>query len=414
MLNYRYTILVSIVVAAITTTQFQNCNSDLAGVVNFSSDSDLTNKSELTSHPVNGDYFDGKPAPGNYTRTFPDFSCSQKVDPRNEQAKMVISTTSADLIKDNCENTTYTIAFTNSALGSSSYNGDFVTYLGAIFEKSTLNSDTILGPTIKYFAEAMCQFRNSEIGVDVVIRTSALTGHKFGRIYFGRPANNWSQEIVSDFSVDGYIDYMGGSYIGQKNNFKLEISNDSSNGMIYSGNFMSRIDGTNYNLAVACRKMSAQSVLPSPLIAVPGASGTPISSQFLDPLLASLAAEPNWDKQLKLVQSAYQNWTQLGLAGNYLTTVQVGAIIALIQNSSRQRDSVNVFRYNLIPATVSDMGKDVLAKFAPDQWDRQYDVCAYYAGRITDPQNISAAVIPINNSTRRTQCVQALVNGAAP
>ncbi len=218
---------------------FQNCTTAL----DFSSKS-APKKPLSSGAQEGGGNFDGKPEPGDYVRTFPDFSCPASPE-FNSQARMTVSATKASVITDNCIAKNYETTFDNPKFIFSKYNAEYLLLSNAIFRKvENINSP------INLITEVFCRGGSPTKFIDVAIRRT--TENLSAKIYVDVKGDH---VVVPDFPIVKGSTGNETSFTSQVSDFSLSVSNVSDNDRNFSGSLTTSIDSNNYVVPVVCQRM---------------------------------------------------------------------------------------------------------------------------------------------------------------
>lgn len=244
-----------VLLAPVALLYFQNC--DFAGDVDFTAN----NKPSLSSQVQEGggDSFDGKPQPGDYIRTFPDYACPNSTI-KSLQGALTINSDNFQVVTDNCKPSVYTSPFDNLLFSFAKFNPDYVVFSGAALEKvADINTP------LTTITEALCQIREPSFGMDVVIRLPIGGGGEKSRIYLGL---NTTSKKTPDFSV--VKSQSGGRtyFISQEYNFELSMSDFSPDNRVFAGKVKAEVDHQVFEASANCRRMNTEPMLMVTAIAV--------------------------------------------------------------------------------------------------------------------------------------------------
>jgi hypothetical protein len=224
----------------------QNCGTPDS--VQFSN----TSKPSLISSAQTGggDSYEGKPTPGDYVRTLIDYACQAQ---QGVQALLEISATQGTLTKDNCALANYVFGFNEPGLIFAKYNPDYLSLGSAVFER-------ISNSTVDHINEGLCQFKDANLGMDVVMTSDLTGGSKKAKIYFG-DFNKNQNAVTNLFGVQSTLSGQTLSYTSTTLDFNLQIDKNSFDGQTYQANLETTLDNVKYSLTTSCRLMNPNPVL---------------------------------------------------------------------------------------------------------------------------------------------------------
>lgn len=202
-----------------------------------------------------GDGYDGKPDPGNYVRTYPEFDCQENNYTKGVQSFVSVTDTSVLLIKDNCNDPNYDLGIYSPLLNSTYYDRDFFIFGHSVFEKV----DSVSNNAQQGITEVFCRVATDSNGIDVVIRSAASSSSsKTSRIYRGK---NGVASRFNDFDVSESVS--GPQTIYRANNFDFELTVDRSGpaAKSYPGTLIATLDGEAMTSRLTCTHMSPEPIL---------------------------------------------------------------------------------------------------------------------------------------------------------
>jgi hypothetical protein len=217
----------------------QNCSD--SGQVSFSSPS----KPNLDSAASGGlDGFDGKPLPGDYLRTYPNYSCTNSPKGDLGIQGFLNSKDSLNVTHDNCYDTNYTFLFDDKLVEFNSYNLDYLGIGTASYERvgSTLNDENPI-------VDVWCQSNSDTFGFDFIIKSDHLVKNSQSKIYFGSRPTRDSQWVsrtvapspVSRIETSNKITFQSASVF-------LEVNKSADSSILATGAGTANVDGVQYSL----------------------------------------------------------------------------------------------------------------------------------------------------------------------
>ena len=221
----------------------QNCSD--SGQVAFSRPS-----KSLTSSAASGgvDGFDGKPLPGDYIRTYPNYICASQ--PNLGIQGLLTVKDNLTVTSDNCNNNNYIFPFDSKLLEFNSYNLDYLGVGTATYER--------IGTTVAAenpIVDVWCQFNSDTTGFDIVVKSKNDLSNSQGKIYLGlRPdlSSPWTSRKVlpSDLLRSETADEI----IFQSSGIFLEITKSADASILATGSARALVDGLEYNVnSLSCR-----------------------------------------------------------------------------------------------------------------------------------------------------------------
>ncbi len=231
------------------TVFFQNCSNPIA--VRSRPPPSYSLSSEPTE---NGDGYMGKPSPGEYFRTHPDFRCGP-TEVGQLQAVLSVTDSQSNLMQDNCVDTSYPIDFSDPRLDFVPFNPDFIAFSGSIFEKRHVSAVPIVSTT-----EVLCRQNTGWEGIDAIIQLNP-DGGVSAKVFTGvRDANGWRSRVIAPFSVIRAKTLTDLSY--DTSNFQLQILNVSAGTTTFQGRLAATIDSIVVHRDLICRVMNLQPAVP--------------------------------------------------------------------------------------------------------------------------------------------------------
>jgi parallel beta-helix repeat protein len=229
---------------------YENCSGG-GPSVGFSSDP----SNVLRSQGGRGDGFEGKPAEGDWVRTFPDYSCPDSL--KSMQAKIRMDRTTGQILTDNCEEKNISISKVDPGIDFAFYNPDYFTFAGSIFQIYD-------GKTQIQVNESLCRFRSSEIGIDAVITSDAskvISAKVLKGDYSSRQINSLNYSNINKDQSASSV-----TFSSSDGNLNLVINGTPQAYKNLSGTLSTTIDSGKKQFQVVCQKMSERPVLsPSPI-----------------------------------------------------------------------------------------------------------------------------------------------------
>lgn len=201
-----------------------------------------------------GDGFDGKPLPGDYVRTFPNYQCDKSEV--GTQGLMKASH-EATVISDNCHTTNYSFLYESQILEFNAYNLDYVGVGAATYER--------VGSAVKEelpIVDVWCQFSTESSGIDFVVKSTNDLTRSQAKIYLGqRPdlSGPWYRRFVSPLSVNRRENANTVSF--EATGVSIEVQKSSRSDVLATGVASATIDGTTYSTShLNCRVTSARPI----------------------------------------------------------------------------------------------------------------------------------------------------------
>ena len=220
---------------------YQNCS--MNSPVRFMS----LDSTSLMSSASGAGGFDGKPAPGDYTRKFPNYSCANASEV-GVQGLMKVSA-NIKISEDNCRSTDYLFQTGDRIVDYESYNPDYVGIGATTYERN----ETAV-PEEPPITDMWCRFRNNTFGLDVVVKSGQNLEASTAKIYFGdRPdiSATWNSKKVNSFSVARQE--IGSQFKFASENFQLEVQKSSISSSLLKGQLVAKVDGSLRTLQMNCR-----------------------------------------------------------------------------------------------------------------------------------------------------------------
>lgn len=201
-----------------------------------------------------GEGFFGKPAEGDYVRTFPNYKCQSK--DHGVQGMLVVDNDSVDIKDDSCEEKDITFTFSDRILSFSSYNRDYLGVGTAIYEyleNPKLHSE----PPV---TEVFCQWSDNQYAADVVVKVDNTLTISKAKIYLGdrQLDGSWRSRVVPLFSVsrndaNNILTY-------QTSGFNLQINKPAAPSLFGTAVLSAIIDEQAFTYSLSCRVANQASI----------------------------------------------------------------------------------------------------------------------------------------------------------
>jgi hypothetical protein len=215
-----------------------------------------------------GDIFDGKPDPGDFLRTFPNYTCADGTSPESLEAKITVSPSGANLVLDNCASLDLPVNFGDPLVQYEEFNPDYFIYNHAIFARAADSASPI-----QETDETFCRAVDATSGIDVAVRTHILTGEIKSTVFLGQrpPAGQWTASRTVPFTLTRIqsgtrIQYRSGEYM-----FELAVeSGGPVTSFGYPGRLAVNVDGVTYSRDVTCYRQNREPALIASRIGLVG------------------------------------------------------------------------------------------------------------------------------------------------